>query len=167
MASAKQQKAIQIYVENYGISKAEAMRRAGYSEASAKNPKFLTESPTWQELLDRHLTDEKLVAKHKDLLNATKLESATFPDYVPKDKIREILVEAGCQPRNYEFVPMKGLIHVWYWAPDMRAQAAALDLAYKLKGKLKQKIEHSGDIPVALVEFLGDEGSDSGQDPVS
>lgn len=167
MATRRQELAVQIYLGNPGISKSEAMRRAGYAENTIKNPKDLTESPAWKELLEQHLSDKKLVNKHKELLEATKLESATFPNFVPKDMIREILLEAGCKPRNYEMNPKTGITHVWYWAPDRKAQASALDLAYKLKGRLTQKVEHSGNIPVAMVEFLGDEGSDSGQDPVS
>lgn len=143
------------------------MRRAGYSDASAKNPVNLTKSMDWQEAMEHFLPDEDLLEKHNKLLNATKIERAEFPGYVPQEKIREILLDAGCAPRNFEVNPMTGIISVWYWAPDHRAQAAALDLAYKLKGKMTQKVEHSGNVPVAMVEFLGDAGSTSSQDPVS
>lgn len=167
MATMKQQRAIAIYVENRGqISVGEAMRRAGYSDASAKNPTNLTRSMDWQEAMDKFLPDTDLLAKHAQLLEAKKLERAEFPSWLPQEEIRNILLEAGCQPRNYETNPITGIIVVWYWAPDARAQAAALDLAYKLKGKQKLKVEHSG-TPVALVEFLGDDGQTSGQSPVS
>lgn len=168
MATTKQQRAIAIYVENRGqLSVGESMRRAGYSDASAKNPINLTQSMDWQEAMDEFLPDLDLLTKHKQLMNATKLERAEFPGYVPQEKIREILLDAGCAPRNFESNPMTGIISVWYWAPDTRAQAAALDLAYKLKGKQKLEVKHSGEIPVALVEFLGGDGSTPGQDPAS
>lgn len=168
MGTPKQQLAISIYVENHGrVSVSEAMRRAGYSDATAKNPQNLTKSMDWQEAMDSFLPDTDLLAKHSELLQAKKLEKAEFPGWLPQENIRDILHEAGCQPRNYETNPFTGTIVVWYWAPDARAQAAALDLAYKLKGKMKTKIEHSGEVPVALVEFLGDDGSTPGQDPVS
>ena len=168
MSTPKQQRAIAIYVENRGqLSVGEAMRRAGYSEASAKNPRNLTESMDWQEAMDHFLPDIDLLERHQDLLNAKRIEKTDFPSYVGQDLIRQIITEAGCEPRNMETNPFTGTITVWYWAPDARARLAALDLAYKLKGKQKLKVEHSGDVPVALVEFLGDDGSTSGQDPVS
>lgn len=113
--------------------------------------------------MEEYLPDDQLAEKHKELLGATRIEVANFPDYLPHETIRELLVDAGCTPRNFETNPKTGLITVWYWAPDRRAQAAALDLAYKLKGKLTTKVEHSGDVPVALVEFLGGDGTADSQ----
>lgn len=162
MASQKQKFAIQIYMDNRGISVGEAMRRAGYSESSAKNPKNLTGTAAWQEMMDTFLPDIELVAKHGDLLQAKQVETTTFPSYVTHERIREILLDAGCEPRNYETNPKTGVITVWYFAPNYRAQATALELAYKLKGKMTQKVEHSGTVPVAMVEFIGgDEPSSS------
>lgn len=66
MASEKQQLAVEIYMANRGISKAEAMRRAGYAEATARNPKNLTATKSWQELMDEYLPDEDLAAKHHE-----------------------------------------------------------------------------------------------------
>jgi hypothetical protein len=168
MPTEKQNRAIKIYVENHGrLSVSESMRRAGYSAATAKNPKQLTESMDWQQAMDRFLPDDVLLKKHKQLMNARKIERAEFPGYIPQETIREILTDAGCKPRNFEQNPMTGIISVWYWAPDTRAQAMALDLAYKLKGKMTQKIEHTGEVPVALVEFLGDDDTSPSHDPVS
>ena len=146
MASEKQKLAVQIYVGNRGITRSEAMRRAGYSENTIKNPKNLTASKTWQELMDEYLPDDKLAQKHTELLDATKIERADFPAGLPHAVIREMLIEAGCKPRNFETNPKTGVIYVWYWAPDRKAQASALDLAYKLKGKLTQKVEHTGSV---------------------
>lgn len=165
MASEKQKYAIQIYVANRGISKAEAMRRAGYSEATARNPKNLTTTKSWQELMDEYLPDEGLAKKHDVLLQAKKIERADFPAYVPHDVIRQMLLEADCTPRNFETNPKTEVTSVWYWAPDYRAQASALDLAYKLKGRMMQKVEHSGTVPVAMVEFIG--GDESSASPTS
>lgn len=166
MASDKQTRAVQIYVANRGISVAEAMRRAGYSEATARNPKNLTQTKAWEELVEEYLPDEKLAQKHVELLDAMRMESAQFPEYLPHEIIRELLMDAGCKVRNFETNPKTGIITVWYWAPDRKAQASALDLAYKLKGKMTTKVEHSGDVPVALVEFMGGDGSSSSQDSV-
>lgn len=144
MASDKQELAVRIYVANRGISKAEAMRRAGYSEKTARNPKNLTNSKSWDELLDEYLPDERLVDTHSSLLNARKLDKAEFPSWLPDAEIREMILEQGGTPRNYEMNPITQMTAVWYWIPDVMAQKAALELAYKLKGKMTQKVEHSG-----------------------
>lgn len=143
------------------------MRRAGYTDATAKNPSNLTKSMEWQEAMDQFLPDLDLLTKHNELLDAKKIERADFPAYVPHDTIRELILDSGGAPRNFETNPSSGVTTVWYWAPDTRTQAAALGLAYQLKGKQKLKVEHSGEMPVALVEFLGDAGSTDSQDPVS
>lgn len=167
MASDKQQMAVQIYMANRGISKAEAMRRAGYSDATARNPKNLTTTKSWQELMDEYLPDDELAAKHHELLNATKFERADFPSFMEQEAIRQVLLDNGCVPRNFETNPKTGVITVWFAVADHRVQAAGLDLAYKLKGRMTTKVEHTGEMPVALVEFLGDDGSTLGQSPVS
>ena len=53
MPTERQQKAIENVVENHGnVSK--AMRDAGYKPKTAKNPKNLTESEAWKELMEKH-----------------------------------------------------------------------------------------------------------------
>ena len=78
MATIKQKRAVKKIVENRGnISK--GMREAGYSKATAKNPKNLTESKSWEKLMGEYLPDEDLTKKHQELLNATRLEHMVFP----------------------------------------------------------------------------------------
>lgn len=45
-----------------------AMRLAGYSESSAKDPQRLTRSKGWQQLMEKYLPDKSLLKVHKDLL---------------------------------------------------------------------------------------------------
>lgn len=61
MATEKQRDAVEKLVENHGnVSK--SMREAGYDDTTAKNPKNLTESKGFAELLEEYgLTDELLV----------------------------------------------------------------------------------------------------------
>lgn len=147
----------------------EIMLAAGYSQSSADNPKVLVESMDWQEAMDHFLPDDKLLGVHKGLLEAKKLATAEFPTWLGVDAIRDMIADQGGTVRNYELNPITQMTAVWYWIPDVMAQRAALDLAYKLKGKITNKVEHLGEIevPVALVEFLGGDGPTNGQDPVS
>ncbi|WP_437770629.1 hypothetical protein [Arthrobacter sp. KNU40] len=153
MSTKRQEKAVQLFVENHGKSVSAAMREAGYSEATAKNPKNLTRSDTWQELLEKALPDKKLLSAHKKILNAQKLEHMVFPLGMDEVDIKKLLNSVGSTPRKIKHG--ESAIHVWFWSPDQKARANAVDMAYKLKGKLKQKIEHSGQVTTAVVEFVG------------
>jgi len=108
MATEKQKKAIEKVVENNG-SVSRAMREAGYSPKTAKNPKMLTESKAWEELMEKHLPDKLLAKKHKELLT------------IPK-KVRRFV---------------KGELESEYEELDSQAISKGLDMAYKLKAKYK------------------------------
>lgn len=63
--SIKMKTAASLLVANRGnVSK--SMREAGYANATARNPKNITESATWQELLDIYLPDDMLLRALSD-----------------------------------------------------------------------------------------------------
>ncbi len=96
MATLKQKKAHKLSVENHGnVSK--SMKEAGYTEASAKNPKNLTESKGWAELMEEAFPDDLLTKVHTEGLEATKINSShTEPDYaVPDFAIRHKYLETA------------------------------------------------------------------------
>ena len=72
----KQSLAIKNVMENHG-NVSRAMLDAGYTPATAKNPKNLTESKPFKELLATELKDSLLVKKHKEALDATKWNDFT------------------------------------------------------------------------------------------
>ncbi|MDO8660058.1 MAG: hypothetical protein Q7K54_05705 [Candidatus Parcubacteria bacterium] len=82
MTTIKQERALEKIVENRGnIGK--SMIEAGYSENSAKNPKNLTESKGWKELINQKIKDSKLV----DVLNeGLKALKGGEPDYAVRHK---------------------------------------------------------------------------------
>ena len=118
MVTIKQKLVAEKIVENHGnISK--TMEEVGYAKKTAKNPKNLTESKGWQELMDKYIPDSLLAKKHKELL--------TIPKKV----------------RNF----VKGEIESEYEELDSNAISKGLDMGYKLKGRYAaDKIEHSGGI---------------------
>ena len=82
MATIKQKKAAKKTIENYGnVSK--SMREVGYSKNTAKNPKVLTESNGWKELMKEYIPDKLLAEKHKELLNK-KIKGELDPNAVGK-----------------------------------------------------------------------------------
>lgn len=107
----KQKAAFDKALENGGVISA-AMAEAGYSEAMAKNPQKLTESKGWQELMDTHLPDDQLTARHRELL----------------DKREKVIIDRA-DPKTGESAVYEVLDQ-----PDTVAVSKALDMAYKLKG---------------------------------
>lgn len=75
----------------------QAMREVGYSEKTIDEPKKLTESKGWKELMETLLPDEKLLLRHAEGLDATKIHSShTEPDReVPDYAVRAKYVELG------------------------------------------------------------------------
>lgn len=166
MATTKQKIAAQKTLENIGKGDikpmGEVLRESGYSDNVADNPKIVTESKGWNELMNEYLSDEDLAKAHKELLSATKIEHMTFP-LGPKDdcdpnfsganpkkekdeaddfherttltdqEIKEMLSSVNCQVRR--IVHGETARHVYFWAKDNNALKSGLDLAYKLKGK--------------------------------
>lgn len=100
MPTLKQKLALSKIVENHGnIGK--AMIEAGYDETTAKNPKNLTESKGWKELLEKTISDKKLVKVLDEGLEATKgygenEQSVQIPDYA----VRHKYLETGLKLKN-------------------------------------------------------------------
>lgn len=112
MATLRQKIAAKKTVENGGnVSK--AMREAKYSVAMSNNPQKLTQTKTWAELMEKYLPDNLLARRHKQLLNA-------------KVKITTTSKKAGEVERTKTTTYM-----------DNEAVGKGLDLAYKIKDKLK------------------------------
>lgn len=167
MATQRQKKAAKKVVENGGnVSK--AMRDSGYSPKTAKTPKKLTESKSWEQLMDEFLPDKQLMEHHQALLNTNRLDHMTFPlpgmhedpllqaveelakangkkpkarpkpQSLTDDEIKAMLLELGCKVRK--IVHGEQARHVYFWAPDTGARNAALGLAYKIKNKITTKV---------------------------
>ncbi len=72
------------------------------------------------------LTDNRLLEKHLELLEANKIQSAVV--YITQDGEQ--------QESKNDFIEV----------PDKRVQLGALSLAYELKGRIRRKIEHMGKV---------------------
>lgn len=90
----KQKTAAKKLVENQG-NIGQAMIAAGYSPASAKNPKNLTESKGFKELLEEYFPDGDLLRVGQEGLQATKLATSFteadqfIPDYPTRHRYYE------------------------------------------------------------------------------
>lgn len=109
------------------------MEEVGYSPNT--RPQDVITSRGWQELMERKLPDTKLLSKHEQLLDATKPVSARVTN---KD--------AGVDTDDFIEVP------------DNQTQVKALELAYKVKGRLDAKnqlniSQKQGDLQIELVTY--------------
>src|SRR3990167_9881894 len=103
MATIKQKQAFEKVVK--GSSLTNAMKEVGYSESTAKRTNKLTNTDGWQELLQKHIPDNKLSKVLDEGLeagkkvfknnNATKqVEEVGYePDYAVKHKYLETALE--------------------------------------------------------------------------
>ena len=71
-----QARAIKNVLESNGKI-APAMIKAGYTVASANQPKVLTDSNAWKQVMGKYLPDDKLFRKHEEALDATKWNDFT------------------------------------------------------------------------------------------
>lgn len=111
MATIKQKLALANMVENGG-NMGKAMIEAGYSPNTSKSPTKLTNSKGWEALMKKHLPDSSLAALHRKLLNK-----------------KEVLIvsDGGREGSHLE----------WTGQPHTDS-LKALEVAYKIKGKIKE-----------------------------
>jgi len=126
MATTRQKMVIKEIVENGGnLSK--AMVRAGYSPATAENPKKVTSSIGFRELIEKMgISDEKLSQVLDDGLGATKA------------------IVMGVKSEE-SFVDVQ---------PDYLVRHKYLETALKLKGYSKETITNNITIQPILVKFI-------------
>ena len=63
-------------LENHGTGIGKAMLEEGYTKATAKNPSNVTDSKSWEMLLDEYLPDDLLTKVAKEGLGATTIKTS-------------------------------------------------------------------------------------------
>jgi hypothetical protein len=103
----KQAKAIKHVIA--GDSPHKAMKKAGYSPNTYKDPKKLTKSPAFAEVLEKAgISDEQLAKVLKDGLGATKAivmgikSEESFVDVVPDHPTRHKFLETGLRLKGHD-----------------------------------------------------------------
>lgn len=108
----KQKIALEKVMENHG-NVSRAMLEAGYDPTTAKNPKNLTESKAWNEMMEEYLPDNKVLQTHAEALEANKVISAKI---IGKD----------ADGNTDDFIEV----------PDHPTRLKAVELTYKVKRRL-------------------------------
>lgn len=114
------------------MSVSEAMRKVGYKPGYSKNPQSLTRTQGMKDFLDIVFPPEYVANKHRQLLNASRIEHMVFPLAMTDEEIVEILAKANCTVKK--FMHSETQTHVWFFMADNMAQDKALDKVYKLRG---------------------------------
>lgn len=114
MATLKQKRLARKIVENRSPDMKTAMLEVGYSMATAIKPSQVTNSIGWNELMEKYLPDEDLLQVHQEGLHANKVVSA-------------VIVGKDANEKTNDFIEV----------PDVPTRLKAVELGYKVKGKLK------------------------------
>ena len=140
-ATIKQRKAVKALVENGGCV-SNAMRVAGYSEATIKTPSKLTSSENWTALLEEFLPNEYIMEKHKLLFEQKQINYFSFPVFLTDSEIQDHVEANGLRVVTIRTSEKAKL--AFYATPDTNAIRSALDIAHKLKGNYAtQKLEQT------------------------
>lgn len=116
MATIKQKLVASKILENTGKSVSQAMKEVGYKKGSYTNPQQLTRSKGWLELMDQYVPEKLLLQRHRQLLN----KRVTY--WIGQGNDRKLV-------RSKEI--------------DSAAVARGVELGYKMRGKLTDKVELS------------------------
>jgi len=147
----RQEKTIQNYAK--GMSKSEAMRKAGYKESYARSSSQLKEKKSWQALMDEYIPRDLVAKKHNELMKSVTVKEFTFPETTPEKDIKAF-AENISETTTYvkeavNRTDKQGRASVMYhrWivfaiVPNGMDVKAAVDMAIKLRGDYSaEKIE--------------------------
>lgn len=132
------------------ISVSKEMAKAGYSDTYAKNPDRLTGNETFNQLLDKYLPDADVLNLHAQVNLAGKHRVKIFPDSWTENDLRKY-IEAipGCavaRVQRFNRGSQKNpdwRKRVYYLVPDYIPRKQAIELAYKVKGRMAPEVhEH-------------------------
>lgn len=119
-----------------GMKISPAMREAGYTDATAKNPKNLTKSPYFIDIMEKHgLTDTVLAQTMKEGLQATSKRGIGYkkdfhvvdePDYATRHKYLStaLKLKGYTQPENSNNTELTGMVIILDGNTDQADQEA-------------------------------------------
>ncbi len=138
----RQEATIKDIMENTGKPVSKAMLDNGYAPATAKNPQQLTESKAWQELMNKHFSDERIASKIDEGLEATRTISATVMVKSNDPTVKSKQANA----RDVDFIDV----------PDYAVRHKYVETSLKLKGRLKDKEEPTELPNMVVFNIYGD-----------
>lgn len=126
------------------VTMTKAMMDAGYSKEYAESG-HIKKKKSWNQLLEEHLPDDLLSETHASLMMSKKLDYMLFTAEIEDEDIYILMESVNCTIKKIVH-GVQGT-HVWYWNPDGKLRKDAIELAYKVKGKMspeKFEVEQTG-----------------------
>jgi len=129
-----------------GMSRYEAMIKAGYSDSYARSSE-VKEGEGWQELMDKYLPEEKIIKAVDYLLYHTDIKQYTFSIDMDKKDVEKAMAKLGYDKDDYVIVMDKDyknvagdLVAVDFWkvmakVKDPNAIANGTEKAIKMRGR--------------------------------
>lgn len=116
-----------------GNSLTKSIIAMNYKPSTVRTPKAITESKSWQALMDEVLGEDMLTERHQTLLHLQKIDYFVFPKSMTDEEIKTHVESNGLKVLNVRYSD-KGKL-AFYVMPDAQAIAKGLDMAYKLRAK--------------------------------
>ena len=133
MATERQKKTLQNLAT--APSMAEAMRKAGYKEAYARNPQQLKEKKSWRELLDKYVPEDYVAKKLKEIADAVVLEKMSIPYNIPEEDVHKTMKRMKIPRNKYTLIRIKNAgWEVLYPKPDYTNRNSAVEKIIKSRG---------------------------------
>ena len=110
---------------------------AGYTPNYAKSGRLL-KTKSWQDKAEFYLEDSFLLETHNELVAAKKLDYMLFNPDIKDEDIYELIESVGCVPKK--IIHGVAGTHAYYFAPDNVSRNKALELAYKIRGKMSPEV---------------------------
>jgi hypothetical protein len=126
---------LKIVVEDGGkTSVGKLMRKVGYSKAYAKNPQKIKKSLSWEELMEKHFSDEKLAEVEGKQLNAAVIQNYVFAMAMTDEEIAAVIAKT---PGAVLLKISHGATNnrAYFTTPDNASIGKSLDRIYKMKLK--------------------------------
>jgi len=155
MTTDRQRKTLKNMVENGG-KLSPAMKKAGYSDAYAKNPHKLRKTEGFQKLIDEYIPEKDVARVHKKLLQKREVRVIEIDGEVTEKEVKRIGNRVSLSKADFWYSRQQrkkfgknGKVlyeySVWmlsYVVPADAAVSRALDMAYKIRGSYSpEKVE--------------------------
>ncbi len=114
----------------------QAMRKAGYSDSYARNPKLLKKTKGWKELMDKDLPESLITTRLKELSQASVIEKTIFHENLTEKELRVILTKLRIPLTECSYIKVdkEGWV-VYYTKPDFTNRNTAIEKIIKLRGR--------------------------------
>lgn len=145
MATVRQKKLLENIGKNPS-SMAEAMRKAGYSEAYARNPQLVKETEGFSEIFNKYVSDELIAKATREMVNYRQPVMYQFSEDMEEEQLHKVLKKMGLKKSQYHCIKVKEVkiikgqpVEIGYWGvygskPSGLVIPKGVDIAMKGKG---------------------------------